>query len=183
VALGPSHHGASQVEPGRRDVAAGHDELLRRLEALVQGVDVGLEAVDHLLRHGGRTRLELAAVLRQRRQLGHQHPQVAEDPHQHVVELTGGVGARQADHRLGLVDAAVRGGQLGVLGDPAAVEQPGRAVVARLRVHLHARTVPVGPTPTLRDRRGHSITAAWLSEPPTRSRRRACKPQRPWRSR
>ena len=53
--------------------------------------------------------------------------------------LGAGFGPRQAEHGLRLVDGAVGRGQLAVLADPAAVEEPGRAVVPLSGVHLLAR--------------------------------------------
>ena len=64
------------------------------------------------------------------------------------------MGPGQPEHGLGLVDAAVGRRQLGVLGHSPAVEQPGRPVVAGLRVHLpadHARTTVVAGTRARRE--------------------------------
>ena len=60
-----------------------------------------------------------------------------------VVHLTLEVGARETQRTARLIDGAVRGGPQVMLVDPTAVEQPCRAVVALLRVHLHRVLVPV----------------------------------------
>ena len=48
VALGSSHDGAGHIEVGRHRVAAGNHELGRRRESGREGIDPGLEGVDHL---------------------------------------------------------------------------------------------------------------------------------------
>ncbi len=50
-----------------------------------------------------------------------------------------------AEHGLRLVDHAVGARLLGVLAYPSAVEEPGRAVIALLRVDLHRRAEPRRP--------------------------------------
>ena len=106
VPLGPAHDGAGEVEPGRRTVLAGHDELGRRVEALVELVDRALQRVDHLAASPPWCPARASAVLRQRGQLGHEHPQVA---HRCATSSSSSsrrrrVGPGQAEHGLGLVD-------------------------------------------------------------------------------
>ena len=78
------------------------------------------------------SRFELRPVLWGSRDLGHEHPHVALDAHEHLIELRSplGLSPSHADRGLGLVDRTVRLDGRMVLADPLAVEQPGGPVVA-----------------------------------------------------
>ena len=120
-------------------VLTGKHELLGLLEPRRQVVDERLEPIDHDLAHARLPRRELVAVLGSGRELGHEHVHVALEAHQHLVELAASFGfdARDAEDGLRLVDHAVRARLVGVLAHSSAVEEPGRAVIALLRVDLH----------------------------------------------
>src|SRR5690606_26252766 len=105
--------------------------LARRLEAPADLVGQATEAVDHPLGDERRLRHQPVAVLLGGGDLGHEHPQVALQADEDLVELAaaGHLGPGHAERGLGLVDGADRVEAGGVLGLAAAVEQAGGAVV------------------------------------------------------
>ena len=102
------------------------------------GVDQGFEAGHHVGRDQRHTFRQLRPAVGVRGQVGPDHEELALEAQDQGGGL--GVGSERPGHAErghGLVDAAVGlGGGVG-LGDPAAVQQAGGAVVARLRVDPH----------------------------------------------
>ena len=107
------------------------------------GVDPSIDGIDHRVVDARDADLQLVPVVSTRRELGADDEQFALHLQHEVVHLTLEVGARETQRTARLIDGAVRGGPQVMLVDPAAVEQPCRAVVALLRVHLHRVLVPV----------------------------------------
>ena len=100
-----------------------------------------LERGDHLRgdeRGAGR---QLVAVVRRGRQLRADDEELTLQPDEQLVELAAGLalGPRETQRGNRFVGRAVGRGARRVLRDPAAVQQPGAAVVALARVDLHLR--------------------------------------------
>jgi hypothetical protein len=133
---------------------AGDDELARRFEQGGRVVDQLLQTLNHGGRHPSATVLQLVVVLGSGRQLGHQHPQVATDRDEDLVEqpVTTGhllglrrLGSGDADLGLRLVHVAVGGRRWAVFAHPSAKEESGRPIIASARVYLHGtETTEVG---------------------------------------
>src|SRR5690606_3731658 len=67
---------------------------------------------------------------------------------QQVADVVGQLrGQQQANGRIGLVDGAIGADAVGVLGDPAAVAQPGGSVVAGAGIDLRQAVAHGGRTP------------------------------------
>src|SRR5581483_4612291 len=102
-------------------------------------VDDRLEGGDHLGRDQRHARLQLRPVLGGGGQFGAGHEQFPLEADQQFAQFGAGLGLGpgQAEGGHRLVDLAVGRGAGGVLPDPAAVAQAGRAVVALPCVDLH----------------------------------------------
>src|SRR5581483_7471017 len=137
--LRPPDHAAGQVEGGGHPVLPGQDELPGRVVAGGDVVDDRLEGGDHLGRDQRHARLQLRPVLGGGGQFGADHEQFPLEADQQFAQFGAGLGLGpgQAEGGHRLVDLAVGRGAGGVLPDPAAVEQAGRAVVALPCVDLH----------------------------------------------
>ena len=127
-ALGPAAYGAGMVGEGRGAGAARQDEILERLEILVEGVEFGFQFVDlmtadHL--HAGDADLatEIEEVVLD---VGEQGPH----------RLGKLLAKQQADHGVELVDLAKAVDAQAVLGDPVAIAEAGGAGVAGAGVDL-----------------------------------------------
>src|SRR5690606_2327666 len=120
--------GAGDVAAGSRLAAAGQDEILQRRQGFVVVVQPLFQARDVGVGDGG-----MAGDA----QLAAQVEQLVLHRNQQVADVVGQLrGQQQANGRIGLVDGAIGADAVGVLGDPAAVAQPGGSVVAGAGIDL-----------------------------------------------
>src|SRR5215208_580383 len=144
TALGSADDRPGDIELSRERRPAGDDELRRQLHPVHVAIDDRLERRHHVVVDPADPLLEPLLGLRRRRELGARDEELSLES-QDVGSQLGVIGAAQrpcdAQRRAGLVDRPIGLGPHVGLGDPAAIPERGRAVIALARVdarHLRA---------------------------------------------
>ena len=109
MALGAAHHGACHIKQCGNLVLTRHYELRRWSELFIECVDHVFKMAHHGVGDPRLTVGQFVAIFWQGCQLGHQHPHVAHDVHEHIIEFVfaAKLGAHHADYCLRFIDCTV----------------------------------------------------------------------------
>jgi len=131
--FGPAGYGAGEVKVRDGNRASWQDEAFERFQRRIHRVDFFLEPLDLPGDNAERMSFEVGAE--GRRKIGAEVEHLILDRTQPVRQFTcGKCGNGEADRAIGLVDIADRSHSRRRFGNATAVDQPGRASVARARV-------------------------------------------------
>ena len=140
VVIDHAYDRTGDVQGRRCRVRTGDDEGLRERSLGDEVVDPPLQSGHHLRGHQRDAGLELLPLLRIACQVGADHEQLPLQGEQVTGErLVIAERPGQAQHRDGLIGRAVRLRDQVGLGNAAPVQEPGGAVVSRLRVDARHR--------------------------------------------